>query len=93
MVKIFNLDFYDENLENLKIELEKDIDENKKVRVYTPNVDHIINIKSNENVFSKYLTASFIDFSISTFEALVTFVSSVTKPLNIVNSHFISIDS
>ncbi len=50
MVKIFNLDFYDENLENLKIELEKDIDENKKVRVYTPNVDHIINIKSNENV-------------------------------------------
>ncbi|WP_270550082.1 WecB/TagA/CpsF family glycosyltransferase [Clostridium perfringens] len=60
MVKIFNLDFYDENLENLKIELEKDIDENKKVRVYTPNVDHIINIKSNENVFLKYSKAEYI---------------------------------
>ncbi|PWX32377.1 WecB/TagA/CpsF family glycosyltransferase [Clostridium perfringens] len=60
MVKIFNLDFYDKNLENIKIELEKDIDENKKVRVYTPNVDHIINIKSNEKVFSKYSKVEYI---------------------------------
>ena len=37
-----------------------DIDENKKVRVYTPNVDHIINIKSNENVFLKYSKAEYI---------------------------------
>lgn len=61
MVKIFNLDFYEENLGKLKIELEKDIDENKKVRVYTPNVDHIINIKSNENVFFKYSKAEYIN--------------------------------
>lgn len=60
MVKIFNLDFYDKNLEDIKTELENDIDKNKKVRIYTPNVDHIINIKANDNVFEKYSKAEYI---------------------------------
>lgn len=60
MVKIFNLDFYSENLENLKKNLEKEIEYNNKVRVFTPNVDHIINIKSSRNVFDKYCKAEYI---------------------------------
>ncbi|MGG5460738.1 WecB/TagA/CpsF family glycosyltransferase [Clostridium sp. B9] len=60
MVKIFGLNFYDKSLEDITSDLKKDIENNKSVRIYTPNVDHIINIKSDEGVFNKYSKAEYI---------------------------------
>ena len=47
---LFGLDFYNGNLENIKKDLQKKIKNGEKARVYTPNVDHIINIKSSSKV-------------------------------------------
>ena len=57
---LFGLDFYNKDLENIKNDLENIILNNEKVSIYTPNVDHIINIKKDADVMKEYSKANYI---------------------------------
>lgn len=58
--RLFGLEFYNENLISMITDLEKEIKNGEKVSIYTPNVDHIINIKSDNEVFKEYSKANYI---------------------------------
>ena len=58
--KLFGLNFYSKELIDINSELEKVIEKNEKVSIYTPNVDHIINIKSDNNIYNEYSKAEYI---------------------------------
>ena len=56
MNKLFELNFFYKGIKELTQELDKQIQNNNKVSVFTPNVDHIINNENNElakNIYSK----------------------------------------
>lgn len=54
MSNLFNLNFYNQNLNSLVKDLKNEIDENNKVSIFTPNVDHIINNYNDSNVENIY---------------------------------------
>lgn len=60
MTELFGMKFYDKPLNSIVNNLKEAILLGKKVRVYTPNVDHIINIKENDSIFQKYREAEYI---------------------------------
>lgn len=60
MNKLFGLNFYNKEIEDLIIDLENDIKCKNKVTVFTPNVDHIINNKSNMKVEKLYEKSDYI---------------------------------
>lgn len=60
MKTIFNLNFYDKDIDSLTEELNKIIEENGKVSIFTPNVDHIINIKQDSELMNKYSESDYI---------------------------------
>ena len=60
MKKLFGLDFYDKNIHFLVEELSNCINVNRKVAVFTPNVDHIINNSLDETVASVYSQGEYI---------------------------------
>lgn len=60
MDKLFGLKFYNKQLDNIIYELDKEIKENNKVSVFTPNVDHIINNYNNKYASDKYRESEYI---------------------------------
>lgn len=60
MCELFGLAFYDGKLDCLIDDLEKEIESNKKVSVFTPNVDHIINNSNNFRIRKIYSQSEYI---------------------------------
>lgn len=60
MYKLFGLNFYAANINDLTLELNKNILLGNKVSVFTPNIDHIINNYENENVNNNYSKSEYI---------------------------------
>ncbi len=60
MERLFDMKFYDKSLSNLVEELGYIIDRDKKASIFTPNVDHIINLKENYQVKEKYIDGDYI---------------------------------
>ncbi|MGL4742036.1 MAG: WecB/TagA/CpsF family glycosyltransferase [Sarcina sp.] len=57
---LFGLNFYDKNLVRLSGDIKSGILNGEKRSIYTPNVDHIINVKCNCEIFEKYKVADYI---------------------------------
>lgn len=60
MQKLFGLNFYDKSILELIKELELIIEKNRKVSIFTPNIDHIINLYSDIELFKKYSKSEYI---------------------------------
>lgn len=60
MNKLFGLKFYNKHLEDIIEQLDKEIKENNKVSVFTPNVDHVINNYNNKYASDKYTESEYI---------------------------------
>lgn len=60
MKKIFGMNFYDKNINELVGELGNIITANKKSSVFTPNVDHVINNFEDKKVFEMYSSSEYI---------------------------------
>lgn len=60
MSSLFGLNFYKKELSDLVNELEREINDNNKASIFTPNVDHIINNSNNEKVKKLYSDSEYI---------------------------------
>lgn len=60
MNKLFGMAFYNKTLDDLVSELNEIIRQKKQVSIFTPNVDHIINIKQDLEINEKYLSSDYI---------------------------------
>lgn len=60
MKKLFGLNFYDKSIEELVVDLEKEIESGNKVSVFTPNIDHIINNFNDKKANDLYAKGEYI---------------------------------
>ena len=60
MKKLFDMEFYDATINDLINELNEIIRKKQRVSIFTPNVDHIINIKQNQQLNDKYVVSDYI---------------------------------
>lgn len=60
MGKLFDLNFYNKDIDSLVKELHERIEKNEMVSVFTPNVDHIINNNTNKLALNFYSQSEYI---------------------------------